>query len=207
MALGQDDDIAEVEMEDSGHIAAVVLAAGASRRLGSPKQLAMLGSETLLERAVRVAREADCSPVIVVLGAEHEHVLLGCVLSDALPIIHDKWEEGIGSSIRLGVQACEAAAGVAAGVVVMTCDQPAVTVKHLQLLMGGADIKASRYADRNGVPAFFPKRYFDELMRLSGDVGARDLLRSAEVVELEDGDLDVDTAADLERARELFGSR
>ena len=55
-------------------IAAVVLAAGASRRLGSPKQLEMLGDETLLERAVRVAREAGCSPVIVVLGAEAEQV-------------------------------------------------------------------------------------------------------------------------------------
>jgi CTP:molybdopterin cytidylyltransferase MocA len=190
-------------MEASAGIAAVVLAAGASRRLGSPKQLAMLGDEALLERAVRLAREAGCSPVIVVLGAEYERVLADCRLGDAVPVIHDKWEEGMGSSIRLGVRACEGAAGV----VVMTCDQPAVTVEHLQLLMRGPEVKASSYAGRKGVPAFFPKRYFDELMTLSGDVGARDLLRPAEAVELEGGELDVDTAADLERARSLFGGR
>ncbi len=190
-------------MEGSLLIAAVVLAAGASRRLGSPKQLATLGDETLLERAVRLAREAGCSPVIVVLGAEYERVLANCRLGDAVPVIHDKWEEGMGSSIRLGVRVCEAAAGV----VVMTCDQPAVTVGHLQALMRGSEVKASRYAGRKGVPAFFPERYFEELEALSGDVGARELLRSAEAVELEGGELDVDTVGDLERARRLFGRR
>jgi CTP:molybdopterin cytidylyltransferase MocA len=198
-----DDKVAEVSMENSAGIAGVVLAAGASRRLGSPKQLAMLGDEMLLERAVRLAREAGCSPVIVVLGAEHERVLADCRLGDAVPVIHHQWEEGMGSSIRLGVHACEGSTGV----VVMTCDQPAVTVEHLQLLMRGPDVKASSYAGRKGVPAFFPKRYFDELKALSGDVGARDLLRPAEAVELEGGELDVDTAVDLERARSLFGCR
>jgi molybdenum cofactor cytidylyltransferase len=190
-------------MEGSAGIAAVVLAAGASRRLGSPKQLVMLGDETLLERAVRVAREAGCSPVIVVLGAEFERILANCRLGDAVPVIHDKWEEGMGSSIRLGMQACEAAAGV----VVMTCDQPAVTVEHLRSLMRGPDVRASSYAGRQGIPAFFPARYFEELKALSGDVGARGLLRSAESVELEGGELDVDTVEDLKRAQELFGGR
>lgn len=188
-------------MDGAARIAAVVLAAGASRRLGSPKQLAMLGDERLLERAVRLARAAGCSPVIVVLGAEHERVLADCRLGDAVPVIHDKWEEGMGSSIRLGVRACEAAAGV----VVMTCDQPAVTVKHLQLLMRGTNVKASSYAGRKGVPAFFPARYFGELKALGGDLGARELLRSADAVDLEGGELDVDTVEELERARSLFG--
>jgi len=90
-------------------------------------------------------------------------------------------------------------------VVVMTCDQPAVTVEHLQLLMRGPDVKASSYTGRKGVPAFFPKRYFEELEALRGDVGARELLRSAEAVELKGGELDVDTVGDLKRARRLFG--
>lgn len=197
------DDASGMEMEDSAHIAAVVLAAGASRRLGLPKQLAMLGDETLLERAVRLAREAGCSPVIVVLGAEYEKVLANCVLGDVVPVIHDAWEEGMGSSIRQGARACEGVEGV----VVMTCDQPAVTVGQLQALMRGPDVKASRYAGRNGVPAFFPKRYFGRLMALSGDVGARELLRFAEAVELVGGELDVDTVGDLERVRELFGKQ
>lgn len=195
------DNMADMNTKDSANIAAVVLAAGASRRLGSPKQLAMLGDETLLERAVRLAREAGCSPVIVVLGAEHQKVLAHCRLGDAVPVIHDNWEEGMGSSIRLGVDACESAAGV----VVMTCDQPAVTAEHLQTLMRGLDVKASCYAGKRGVPVFFPSRFFTELRALHGDAGARELLRSAASVELEGGDLDVDTPEDLERARSFLG--
>lgn len=181
----------------------MVLAAGASRRLGSPKQLAMLGQDTLLQRAARVAGQAGCSPVIVVLGAEAELILRG-LPEDAVPIRNEQWREGMGASIRAGVGACE---GVAEGVVLMTCDQPSVTADHLRLLMAGSGIRASRYAGKKGVPAFFPHRYFEALMALKEDVGARELLGSVETVELEGGELDVDTVADLARARELFGDK
>jgi molybdenum cofactor cytidylyltransferase len=186
-------------------IAAVILAAGASTRLGELKQLALLGQETLLERAVRVARKAGCGPVVVVLGAEHAQVLVNSRLGDAVPVISDEWGEGMASSIRLGVQTLGFVAGDAEGVVLMTCDQPAVTAEHLRLLMMRVEVKASRYAERNGVPAFFPKKYFDKLMTLKGDVGARELLAEARYEELVGGELDVDTVEDLERARELFG--
>ena len=89
----------------------------------------------------------------------------------------------------------------------MTCDQPTVTATHLRLLMEDGELKASRYAGRNGIPAFFPRRYFADLMALRGDVGARGLLARAEVVALEGGELDVDTPADLARARMLPGLR
>jgi molybdenum cofactor cytidylyltransferase len=185
-------------------VGAVVLAAGASKRLGEPKQSVMLGGETLLERAVRVAREAGCLPVVVVVGAEYEQVLGNSVLGDVVTVINEKWEEGMASSIRLGVRALGFAAKDAEGVLVMTCDQPAVTVKHLFHLTLRAEMKASRYAGRNGVPAFFPKKYFDKLMELKGDAGARELLAEARYEELENGELDVDTVEDLQRARELF---
>ena len=186
-------------------IAAVVLAAGGSSRLGSPKQLVRLGGENLLERAVRVAREAGCGPVVVVLGASYAEVLANSVLGDVVTVINDKWEEGMASSIRLGVGALGFCAKGAEGVVLTTCDQPAVTVKHLSRLMLRAEVKASRYAGRNGIPAFFPKKYFDELMALTGDKGARELLMTARSEELVGGELDVDTVEDLERAREMFG--
>jgi molybdenum cofactor cytidylyltransferase len=184
-------------------VAAVVLAAGASRRLGSPKQLEMLSGETLLKRAVRVAAEAGCLPVIVVLGAEAELALGVGLPEGVIPVMNEQWIEGMGSSIRVGVRACGAAIE---GTVVMTCDQPAVTAGHLRRLMAGREVRASRYAGRNGVPAFFPRAYFDELTALTGDMGARRLLSSAETVDLEGGELDVDTVVDLGRARELFGS-
>jgi molybdenum cofactor cytidylyltransferase len=186
-------------------IAAVVLAAGASSRLGEAKQLAMLGGETLLERTVRVAREAGCLPVVVVVGAEYVKVLGNSVLGDVVTVINDKWEKGMASSIQLGVRTLESVAKDAEGVLLMTCDQPAVTAKHLVHLILRAEVKASRYAGKNGVPAFFPKKYFDQLMELKGDAGARELLAEARYEELENGELDVDTAADLARARALFG--
>lgn len=186
-------------------IGGVVLAAGASRRLGELKQLVRLGEETLLGRAVRVAREAGCSPVVVVVGADYANVLAHSVLGDVVAVINDRWEEGMASSIRLGVQALTTTSQDAEGVVLMTCDQPAVAAQHLSRLMMGAEVKASHYAGRSGVPAFFPAKYFDSLMELDGDVGARELLAEARYEELEDGELDVDTPADLVRARELFG--
>jgi molybdenum cofactor cytidylyltransferase len=182
-------------------VAAVVLAAGSSSRLGSPKQLVRLGGENLLERAVRVAREAGCEPVVVVLGASAEEVLGNSVLGDVVPLINDKWEEGMASSIRLGVGALEAVDGCA----VMTCDQPAVTAGHLQLLMIGDEVMASSYAGRKGIPVFFPKAMFVKLMELRGDKGARELLVGARCEELAGGELDVDTVGDLERAREMLG--
>jgi molybdenum cofactor cytidylyltransferase len=186
-------------------IAAVILAAGASSRLGELKQLVLVGEETLLERAVRVAREAGCRPIVVVLGAEYVQVLGNNLLGGAVPVVNNAWKEGMASSIRLGVRALEKVARDAEGVVLMTCDQPAVTAEHLRLLMNQGEVKASRYAGRNGVPAFFPKRYFKNLMELKGDAGARELLVGACYEELVDGELDVDTAEDLARARELFG--
>ncbi len=186
-------------------VGAVILAAGASTRLGEPKQLAKLGGATLLERAVRVAREAGCSPVVAVVGADFAQILENSALGDAVPLINEHWKEGMASSIRSGVRALEAAAADIEGVVLMTCDQPAVAAQHLLRLMSSGEVKASRYSGKNGVPAFFPRSCFDQLMELKGDTGARELLLGAHWEELENGDLDVDTVKDLQRAKALFG--
>jgi len=179
---------------------AVVLAAGASVRLGEPKQLVRLAGETLLERAMRTAHEAGCSPVVVVLGAEAEQIAAQCDLSDAVVVVNDAWSEGMASSIRCGVGKLQEADGV----VLMTCDQPAVTAAHLRALMATGEATASHYAGRRGVPAYLPKTAFAQLMRLRGDTGARDLLREAAAVELAHGELDIDTAEDLAEAERRF---
>ncbi len=183
-------------------VAGMVLAAGSSRRLGEAKQGVRLGGETLLERAVRVAVEAGLEPVLVVVSAGLK--LEDCVgrVDGFRVLINEGAGEGMASSIRVGVGSVLGAEGV----VVMACDQPAVTAAHLRELMsGGEEIVASGYAGRRGVPAYFPARVFGELMELRGDVGARELLREARCVELVGGELDVDTREELERVRELFG--
>ncbi len=116
-------------------------------------------------------------------------------------MVNEKWDEGMGASIRCGV----AAVGDVDGCVVMACDQPAVTAGHLQKLMESGEVAASGYAGRRGVPAYFPARVFVVLRDLSGDVGARELLKRARVEDLLHGELDVDTEEDLARARALFG--
>ncbi len=188
-------------------IAAVVLAAGASRRLGEPKQLVKLdpaSSENLLERTARIAREAGCGPVIVVVGCEAASILSQSSLGDSVTVVNGNWPEGMASSIRLGVETCRLIAKPE-GILLLTCDQPAVTAQHLQTLASAVQVTASEYAGRKGVPAYFPAAELVALLTLTGDAGARDLLRAVPSITLPHGELDIDTPADLAQARKLFG--
>src|SRR6516162_5729101 len=111
-------------------IPAIILAAGASRRLGQPKQLLRLdpaNAETLIERAVRIAREASLAPVIVVLGANHDQILSATTLTNTTTVLNPDWPEGIASSIRLGLHTVHQLAPNAPGLLLVACDQPAVT--------------------------------------------------------------------------------
>ncbi len=185
--------------------AAVVLAAGASRRLGRPKQNVVIDGETLVERAVRVAMEAELSPVIVVVNPEGDFGYSlqqrGCLI-----VVNEGAAEGMAASIRRGVKVAQMLR--AAGVVVMACDQPGVRAEHLRSLRAEPGrVTGSRYAGRTGVPAYFPAASFEALLGLTGDAGARELLREASFVEDEALALDVDTEADVERARRLVERR
>ncbi|HEX2917812.1 MAG TPA: NTP transferase domain-containing protein, partial [Edaphobacter sp.] len=102
-------------------VAAVVLAAGASQRLGTPKQLVRIGGETLVERTVRICREAGCDPVVVVLGAAADQVRSACSLDDAMLVMNRHWQEGMASSIAQGVSALDVNVD---GCVITTCDMP-----------------------------------------------------------------------------------
>jgi CTP:molybdopterin cytidylyltransferase MocA len=180
--------------------AAVILAAGASSRLGQPKQLVEIGGETLLERTVRAAEDAGCWPVVVVLGAEARHVMSQCPLRSVAVIVNPAWREGMASSLRLGVAAITSWDGV----LLMTCDQPAVTAEHLQALTASGEIASSAYGGQRGVPAYFPAAAFSDLLQLRGDSGARDLLNQTRTIDLPGGELDIDTATDLDTALARF---
>ena len=184
--------------------AVVILAAGASRRLGRSKQMERLGAETLLERAVRVAGEAKLGAVLAVVSAADAAVVAEARRLRYEVVLNEEAGEGMAASIRAGVRA---AGEEATGVVVMTCDQPAVSAAHLRALVAEASGKvvASEYAGRRGVPAFFPASAFAELLALRGDAGARELLHGVRAIPLEHGELDLDTEEEIERARVLFG--
>lgn len=187
-------------------VAAVVLAAGASKRLGTAKQMARVGGQTLLERAVGTALKTGLEPVFVVVseGQKTAHCVAN-LDSRVVMVGNAEAAEGMASSVRAGVRAAKLSAGVT-GVVLLACDQPAVTAEHLrELARGGDAVVASAYAGRKGVPAYFPARTFEELLELRGDAGARGMLQAARAVELPGGELDVDTVEDLEEAVRLYG--
>ena len=186
-------------------VAAVILAAGASTRLGQPKQLVELGGERLLERAVRTAREAGLSPVIVVVGARAAEITAQCNLREAQIVRCERWAEGMSQALAAGVAAV--AETNASSCVVLTTDMPFITSLHLQSLSKRrGEVRASEYAGRKGVPAHFPRSTFSELLRLEGDTGARDLLQAAVAVDLNDNALDIDTPQDLAAVRSRFGT-
>jgi CTP:molybdopterin cytidylyltransferase MocA len=183
--------------------AAIVLAAGASRRLGVPKQLLQVEGTSLVRRAVLAAAATAPSALIVVTGA----------LADVAAEIGDlgvrvvsctAWNEGLAASLRAGIGALtdEAAA------LIVLCDQPALGGAHLQALVArwrrdpNAAV-ASAYAGVHGVPAIFPRSWFADLLALRGDVGARELLRRraarVDTVAAEALAFDLDTPSDLRR--------
>jgi molybdenum cofactor cytidylyltransferase len=186
-------------------IPAIILAAGASRRLGRPKQLVRIGDETLLGRTLRVVTESGASPIFVVLGAHREIISASVDLIGAQVVVNPDWEQGMASSIQAGVAALVYRLPLADSVLLLVCDQPRLTAQHLCQLVaatGDGAIVASAYAGIAGIPAVFPAGEFSKLLGLRGDVGARSLLRNPDgrllTVEFEGGDVDVDTPTDLE---------
>ena len=188
-------------------VAAIILAAGESRRLGRPKQLLIYRGETLMDRAIRVATEAGALPVLAVLGA-HFGTIRGSIQSpNAIPVHNDRWRQGMGSSIETGMRALAVCAPDATAVLLMSCDQPRLTADHLRALIGGFAstespvIVASSYAGVCGVPAVYPRETFAQLRALSGDKGARSIIERAPcpvmAIEFEGGEVDIDLPEDL----------
>lgn len=177
-------------------IAGIILAAGASRRLGRPKQAVVLANETLLERAIRVALSAELTPVAAVVADARWSAAIEA--KGAVALLNHESAEGIAASIRVGVRWAREQG--AAGVVLMTCDQVAVTAEHLRALCEQPERAAgSAYAGKVGVPAYFPAAMFEALLALEGDTGARQLLVGARAVATEALAFDIDTEEDLRR--------
>ena len=165
------------------NVGAVILAAGGSTRLGAPKQFLQWEGESLVRRAVRAAAEADCAPVVVVVGRDSERIAVELRDTPAQLVPNPEWESGLGSSIRTGIETLLSADAQPDAVVLLACDQPFVDASLIAALIAqwdssGNRIVASRYANTLGVPALFDRSCFAALMELPNDSGAKALIKS-----------------------------
>jgi CTP:molybdopterin cytidylyltransferase MocA len=186
----------------------VVLAAGSSSRMGSPKQTLQYKGESLLRRAALAALGAGCRPVFVLTGAHAELSSRELDGLDVREVLNPLWETGMASSVRAGVEGTVSADPDAAAAVLMLCDQPYVTAHVISGLVAahratGSAVVASTYGGSFGVPALFSKALFAELTRLEGKSGAKEVIRrhaqDAHFLPFRNGEVDVDTPDDFSR--------
>ena len=187
---------------DPAGCAALVLAAGASSRMGKPKQLLLYQGEPLLRRTVRFALAAGASPVLVVVGADAGPCRAALFALAATVLENPEYLHGMGSSLRLGMAAVASLEPEPARVLLMVCDQPLLRPEHLRALLEAQTpdgIAAAQYNGRLGTPAVFGREHFPALAAVTGDQGARSLLRSlpATPVPMPEAAVDIDTPEDF----------
>lgn len=184
------------------NIAILLLAAGGSIRFGSPKQLLSYKGKPLIRHLTETALQSKASATYVVLGAATEKIRPVLSGLSALIILNDRWQEGISSSIRVGIEALPSSVDAA---ILMLADQPLVSVEILNSILevhltSGKPIVACEYSETLGVPALFARSFFPALTQLTGDHGAKQIilqhLSDAAVVPFADGSVDIDTADD-----------
>lgn len=185
----------------------LILAAGSSSRLGQSKQKFTVGGVSLLEKTVQVALNSKARHVLVVLGSnaeEHQELIAGLPVET---VYHEKWEQGMGSSLKAGIKVLLEKHPDSEAVIVMVCDQPYITTSILDSLIAtyqrnAADIVASSYKNVHGVPALFSRSIFPNLLEIEDAQGARKIIQhhqgTLSTVPFEKGYIDLDTPADLD---------
>ncbi len=183
----------------------VILAAGASTRLGEPKQQLAYQGKTLLQRAVQAALDSGVGPVAVVLGANAEKLLPELADIPVTVVQNPDWQEGMASSIRAGLQELIRQKPELSEVIFMVSDQPFVDAALLKRLVQAkqesrSSIVASAYQGTWGTPVLFDKVYFPELLALQGQEGAKKIILKHQPqvtsISFEAGAIDIDTQED-----------
>jgi molybdenum cofactor cytidylyltransferase len=189
------------KMQNSKDLAVVILAAGISSRLGYiTKQLLVYKNETLLKIAVKKALEIS-KDVFVVLGHEKEKCKKELEDFDVNIIYNPNYKKGMGSTLSLGIEHTKEFDHT----MVMLCDQPFIPISHFQALkenIQNENIIASLYEKNKNskVPAIFPKKYYDELLKLNEDFGAKEILQKESCINIQlekDFCIDIDTLEDM----------
>jgi molybdenum cofactor cytidylyltransferase len=190
------------------HCAILILAAGQSSRLGSPKQLLEYHGTSLVKRVAQTALDSAIGPVAIVLGANANRIGTELDMPDLCLIENRDWQEGMASSIRAGVKAITDLEPDTDGIIILVCDQPHLEGDILKQLLQvqkdtGLPVAASVYVGKTGTPAVFHKSFFPLLMELKGDTGARKLFSEysdqVALLPFEKGIIDIDTKEDYDK--------
>jgi molybdenum cofactor cytidylyltransferase len=186
--------------------AAIVLAAGGSRRMGRPKQLLPYAGRSLIEHAIQIAIDAGCGEVYAVVGAAANRIAPIVASTRAHVVENAHWQDGMAGSIRVGLDAADANGSIKE-ILFTLVDQPLVTSAALAKLLEAFDnnavpAAASLYAGGPGVPAVFSRTLFPELRALRGAEGAKTVLARHRdrliILPLPEAAIDVDRPADYE---------
>lgn len=180
----------------------ILLAAGASSRMGHSKQLLMAGGDPLLVRAAKTALAAGVDKVVVVLGSEEKEHFDAVRDLPVTTVSNKNWQSGMGGSIKTGVIFFLDTLPDIDQLIIMVCDQPHLSDTHLKMLMltheqTGKPIVASGYSKTEGVPVLFGKTIFDKLLALQNEQGAKKIIKenysAVAVVDFPLGEIDLDT--------------
>lgn len=186
-------------------VAAVILAAGGSTRFGSPKLLHPFHGHPLIRHVAEIATSSRADSTLVVLGSDADQLRPHLWGLNVMIMENPLWRSGLSSSIQAALRTLPASAD---GVMLMLADQPLVTAGVLNRLIDAFALRthaivASSYAGTTGVPAIFSRSVFPELMRLSGDEGAKSVIQRGAVealtIPFPGGELDIDTGEDVLR--------
>lgn len=195
------------------NIGIILLAAGASSRMGRSKQLLTIDNKPLLTLSAEAAVSSLATKTVVVLGAsqaEHSAILKHFPIDIA---INHSWQKGMGSSLKCGLEVLLKSDHSISGVVILVCDQPLISAAHINKLIEKhretqKPVIASCYAQTAGVPVFFARTYFAKLLELNDNHGARKIVQEnvadVAVVDFPEGEIDLDTLADYERFRHMY---
>ena len=201
-------------MSEYKQIAIIILAAGASVRMGTPKQLLSYQGRSLLGHITQEAIASVCEPVVVVLGAYAQQIRPELNQLPVQVVENLRWNQGMSASIKSGIQKLNTATNNIEAVVLALCDQPFVSAQIINQLVEayyntGKPIIASEYSGTLGVPALFSHRFFFELTDLKETEGAKQVIKkySHEVycIDFPEGAIDIDTPNEYEKLKDEGG--
>ncbi len=170
-------------MPIKSNIAILIPAAGASRRIGSPKQLLKWGNSTLISHAIETAEELGQKEIVVVLGAYYDKIKSEINNSSVRILNNADWNDGLGSSVAVGVEYLHNSGVTYDAVLILLPDQPLIVPFYLKTMIekfrvGENQIIATAYGNKKyGVPTLFDKKYFTKLRALTDDRGAQELIK------------------------------